>query len=212
MIPIVPKTKALLLSGNSNSSMSFKKRRRLASHETDMLIKVFEKCFRPSIAVRERLSKALGLSSRAIQIWFQNRRAKLKREQEQSLTQSGGNVLLSFTPTLSNFDSATLSENANFSSGIINSFNEDDAFNSCPECQVIRQQQSSCKSEDIISLVEDCFPHLNFDITKQEIVNGWLNELVTVQQNDLNFQENDSNVLHFNAEPSIEELIKMILC
>lgn len=57
-----------------------KRRRRLTSHEASLLQQVFEACPRPTAAVRDKLADRLGMSKRCIQIWFQNRRAKQKRD------------------------------------------------------------------------------------------------------------------------------------
>ena len=57
-----------------------KKRRRLTSQENIVLNQVFEKYPRPPKAVKELIAKKLGMSMRCIQIWFQNRRAKAKKD------------------------------------------------------------------------------------------------------------------------------------
>lgn len=56
------------------------KRRRLTPVETRTLMAVFQTNPRPNSMVRARLAQDLGISVRTIQIWFQNRRAKLRRE------------------------------------------------------------------------------------------------------------------------------------
>jgi hypothetical protein len=73
-----------------------KKRRRLLPEETDLLVKVFDRCPRPNNDVRDQLSERLGMSPRAIQIWFQNRRAKTKRD-----LQDSERSMLLFNPTKS---------------------------------------------------------------------------------------------------------------
>lgn len=73
---------------------SIKKRRRLLPEETDLLVKVFDRCPRPNNDVRDQLSERLGMSPRAIQIWFQNRRAKTKRD-----LQDSERSMLLFNPT-----------------------------------------------------------------------------------------------------------------
>ncbi|MCJ1472768.1 hypothetical protein MMC13_001417 [Lambiella insularis] len=56
------------------------KRFRLTHHQTRFLMSEFAKQAHPDAAQRERLSKDIpGLSTRQVQVWFQNRRAKLKR-------------------------------------------------------------------------------------------------------------------------------------
>lgn len=58
-----------------------KRRRRLTASEQSCLQRVFDVCQKPSPIIRDRLAERLNMSKRCIQIWFQNRRAKLKRDQ-----------------------------------------------------------------------------------------------------------------------------------
>lgn len=44
------------------------------------MAEIFEQTQKPNAALRNRLAQQLDMSSRAVQIWFQNRRAKLKRD------------------------------------------------------------------------------------------------------------------------------------
>jgi len=76
--------------GNSSPDSTIRRRRRLLPHETEFLARVFEQFPRPTAAMREALATKLGMSSRCIQIWFQNRRAKVKRD----LMDSGQAMLL----------------------------------------------------------------------------------------------------------------------
>lgn len=69
---------------------SVKRRRRLLPEETEFLCKVFEQHPRPSAPLRDFLASKLSMSQRCIQIWFQNRRAKVKRD----LIESGKAMLL----------------------------------------------------------------------------------------------------------------------
>lgn len=70
--------------------------RRVRHRYTWHNITVLELCFHsqpfPSQVVRAELAKKVGVSSRSIQIWFQNRRAKWKGQQERA--PSGENVSL----------------------------------------------------------------------------------------------------------------------
>jgi hypothetical protein len=54
-------------------------RKRLSVDSTKILMAAFEHNPKPSSEMRTALGQKLGLSSRAVQIWFQNRRAKLKK-------------------------------------------------------------------------------------------------------------------------------------
>ncbi|ORX90523.1 Homeodomain-like protein, partial [Basidiobolus meristosporus CBS 931.73] len=56
-----------------------KTRRRTNKQEQAILESSFKINQRPDIATRESLAKELGMSTRAIQIWFQNKRQTLKK-------------------------------------------------------------------------------------------------------------------------------------
>ena len=71
--------------GSSGSSFPMpyfpprKTRRRLSASESRLLNAAFEMHPHPSAEVRAKLEKQLGMSRRAVQIWFQNKRAKRRR-------------------------------------------------------------------------------------------------------------------------------------
>lgn len=56
-----------------------KTRRRLSVSESRLLNAAFEMHPHPSADMRAKLEKQLGMSRRAVQIWFQNKRAKRRR-------------------------------------------------------------------------------------------------------------------------------------
>ena len=56
------------------------RRNRLTQEKSNLLMDAFNKNPRPNQEERAELSGKLGMSTRSIQIWFQNRRAKMKRE------------------------------------------------------------------------------------------------------------------------------------
>ncbi|KAI8362022.1 homeobox domain-containing protein, partial [Mortierella sp. GBAus27b] len=55
------------------------RRRRLTMDETEYLMAQFCKNEKPNTKERLVFAEHLGLHPRTIQVWFQNRRAKLKR-------------------------------------------------------------------------------------------------------------------------------------
>jgi len=66
--------------GNGAHNREVKRRRRLTPEETRILSEIYEHTQKPNSVLRNRLAQELGMSSRQIQIWFQNRRAKIKRD------------------------------------------------------------------------------------------------------------------------------------
>lgn len=89
--------------GGSPYGPGIKKRRRLLPEETACLIEAFEKSQRPSQETRDHLASKLRMSHRAIQIWFQNRRAKVKRD-----AADAGKSTLSFAPSSATIHKPTL--------------------------------------------------------------------------------------------------------
>ncbi|GAM20270.1 hypothetical protein SAMD00019534_034450 [Acytostelium subglobosum LB1] len=64
---------------SSSSSAYKKKRQRTSPEQLAILEQIFETDKMPSQQIRMRLANQLGMSSRRVQIWFQNKRAKVKR-------------------------------------------------------------------------------------------------------------------------------------
>ncbi|KAJ9051849.1 hypothetical protein DSO57_1000509 [Entomophthora muscae] len=56
------------------------KRKRFHPDQLSHLISIFETTTTPSFDVREELAKKLGMTNREVQVWFQNRRAKINRQ------------------------------------------------------------------------------------------------------------------------------------
>ncbi|KAJ1968377.1 hypothetical protein H4R35_006446 [Dimargaris xerosporica] len=73
--PLAPLTNA---SGHSTKP----KRRKTTTEQFNALIAVFKETDTPNYEARECLSKQLGMSVRDVQVWFQNRRAKVNRERQ----------------------------------------------------------------------------------------------------------------------------------
>jgi hypothetical protein len=74
------------LSEDWNDSLK-PKRRRATAAQLQVLQSVLEKTFFPSTELRNQLAKQLGMTPRAVQIWFQNKRQgwKIKCKQDQQL-------------------------------------------------------------------------------------------------------------------------------
>ncbi|ORX98162.1 homeobox, partial [Basidiobolus meristosporus CBS 931.73] len=56
-----------------------KRRNRLNARQVNRLMEVFEQTTKPKTEIRIQLAEELGMRPRAVQIWFQNRRQKLKK-------------------------------------------------------------------------------------------------------------------------------------
>ncbi|GAA6058726.1 hypothetical protein JCM10212_003414 [Sporobolomyces blumeae] len=61
------------------------KRKRITPEQLTKLVEVFETTDNPCFDVRESVGEEIGMSNREVQVWFQNRRAKVARERAAAL-------------------------------------------------------------------------------------------------------------------------------
>lgn len=69
-----------------NAPLARRKRRRTSKHELNILQAEFEMCATPDKQKRVELSRRCNMSEKAIQIWFQNKRQSVKRQQKVTFT------------------------------------------------------------------------------------------------------------------------------
>lgn len=98
-----------------------RKRHRTSPEQLMILEQMFKGNRTPDFETRAKLSKQLGMTPRRIQIWFQNKRAKMKKIQQEDygFGPDNGNVELqnNDSPSSSDCDSATTSpKEENFAS------------------------------------------------------------------------------------------------
>ncbi|KAG2736821.1 hypothetical protein G9P44_000911 [Scheffersomyces stipitis] len=80
------------MSSDENSTTS-NKRTRASGEALDFLLQEFEKNPNPSTEQRKDISSKTNMSEKAVRIWFQNRRAKLRKFERLNRLQTGGSSI-----------------------------------------------------------------------------------------------------------------------
>ncbi|OAG29336.1 hypothetical protein NEDG_01409 [Nematocida displodere] len=75
-----------------------KPRKRTSKEQLEVLEKTFETNIKPDAALRKALAGKLGMTPRSVQVWFQNKRAKVKNEK--SVHQEKPKEEIEITPSL----------------------------------------------------------------------------------------------------------------
>lgn len=78
--PLRAHTTSPELTCHRNKRNTYSRRRQLSIDEVSVLTSVFQHCDKPNAQLREQLADQMGMTSRAVQIWFQNKRAKRKKD------------------------------------------------------------------------------------------------------------------------------------
>lgn len=90
---------------NEDSNINKKKRQRTSPEQLAILEQIFQTDKMPNQQTRVQLADQLGMSSRRVQIWFQNKRAKVKRNMMKS-EQPNGSPLNGTVPDRQNTPSS----------------------------------------------------------------------------------------------------------
>ncbi|KAM0755770.1 hypothetical protein T439DRAFT_320480 [Meredithblackwellia eburnea MCA 4105] len=77
------------------------KRKRITPEQLEALTGLFEQTDSPSFDVRESMGARLGMSNREVQVWFQNRRAKMNRMKVAQAQEEESKVAKASTPVAS---------------------------------------------------------------------------------------------------------------
>lgn len=65
-----------------NAQLARRKRRRTSPGELSILESEFKKCYKPNKLAREQIAGKVGMTEKAVQIWFQNKRQSQRKQQQ----------------------------------------------------------------------------------------------------------------------------------
>ncbi|KAK9468574.1 hypothetical protein V1512DRAFT_284912 [Lipomyces arxii] len=71
-----------------NAPLARRKRRRTSANELQILYSEFNRCPKPSRHIRQEIAERVGMTEKAVQIWFQNRRQSSRRTAQQNAPSS----------------------------------------------------------------------------------------------------------------------------
>jgi len=84
VVPFVDNNSSQVSATAANDAADNNNRKRVTPAQLDVLEKAFECGMIPDLETRRRLAQRLGFTERRVQIWFQNRRAKMKKDNQKS--------------------------------------------------------------------------------------------------------------------------------
>ncbi|KAI5181255.1 hypothetical protein NEOKW01_1474 [Nematocida sp. AWRm80] len=77
-----------------------KPRKRTSKEQLEVLEKTFETNIKPDAALRKSLASRLGMTPRSVQVWFQNKRAKVKNDKNTKSIEPQPKEEIEITPSL----------------------------------------------------------------------------------------------------------------